>query len=49
MEASGVFCLRAESLQGSLPPSALPGISPSRGEIESWLPFDHLNVAILAM
>ncbi|CAD0210743.1 hypothetical protein AGRHK599_LOCUS761 [Rhizobium rhizogenes] len=50
MEASGVFCLlgRGEYAE-RLPPSALPGISPSRGEIESWRPFDHLNVAIMAM
>ncbi|CUX24826.1 hypothetical protein AGR7C_Cc160315 [Agrobacterium deltaense Zutra 3/1] len=40
------FCLLG---RGEAPPSVLPDISPSRGEIESWLPFDHLNVAILAM
>ena len=28
----------------ALPPSALPGISPSRGEIDARIGLDHLNV-----
>ncbi len=30
--------------RGTSPPSALPGISPSRGEIDMRLGFGHLNV-----
>ncbi|AQS62579.1 hypothetical protein B0909_10295 [Rhizobium rhizogenes] len=32
-----------ESRGCGLPPSALPGISPSRGEIASWQRIDHLQ------
>ncbi|CUX28327.1 conserved hypothetical protein [Agrobacterium tumefaciens str. Kerr 14] len=35
------------SVRGS-PPSVLPDISPTRGEIESWRPLDYLYVTALA-
>ncbi len=33
----GLRVLDAQSLSGAYPPSVLPDISPSRGEIDSWL------------
>ncbi len=31
-------------VRGASPPSALPGISPSRGEIDLWQGLTHLGV-----
>jgi hypothetical protein len=35
---------RSETSEGGATPSALPGISPSRGEIDSRTGLAHLNV-----
>ncbi|CUX27545.1 hypothetical protein AGR7B_Cc30159 [Agrobacterium deltaense RV3] len=36
--------MTAVEVRGALPPSALPGISPSRGEIDSRLGLAHRSV-----
>ncbi len=43
-EAVGVLEYSGAGVREVLPPSALPGISPSRGEIDMRLGFGHLNV-----
>ncbi|CUX24976.1 conserved hypothetical protein [Agrobacterium deltaense Zutra 3/1] len=35
--------VESKGVSWGLPPSALPGISPSRGEIDLWLGLAHLN------
>ncbi len=37
-----LFLLPLGMVGVALPPSALPGISPTGGEIDSWQPLDYL-------